>query len=102
MVRRLISWRRQGILEAASDRRIIDMQIYTVGIDLGKMTCGWFFLKNGKSSSPLVGGRRLSYSNCKSARKSGTNRTTQAEISNLLRPSFPGRVNRMHSIVMDG
>ena len=34
----------------------------------------------------------MSYSNCKSAGKSGTNRTTQAEISNLLRLSFPGRV----------
>jgi hypothetical protein len=34
----------------------------------------------------------LSYINCKSAGKSGTNRTTQAEISSLLRLSFPGRV----------
>jgi hypothetical protein len=35
----------------------------------------------------------LSYSNRKHARKSGTNRTTQVEISNLLRLSFSGRVN---------
>ena len=34
----------------------------------------------------------MSYINCKSAGKSGTNRTTQAEISSLLRLSFPGRV----------
>jgi PEP-CTERM motif len=34
----------------------------------------------------------LSYINSKTSGKSGTNRTTQAEISNLLRPSFPGRV----------
>jgi predicted PurR-regulated permease PerM len=34
----------------------------------------------------------LSYINCKSAGQSGTNRTTQAEISNLLRRSYPGRV----------
>ncbi|WP_236657211.1 hypothetical protein [Acidisarcina polymorpha] len=39
---------------------------------------------------PLVERRQLSYINCKSACKSGTNRTTQAEISNLLRLSSRG------------
>jgi hypothetical protein len=34
----------------------------------------------------------LNYISSNSAGKSGTNRTTQAEISNLLRLSFPGRV----------
>ena len=34
----------------------------------------------------------MSYINRKRARQTGTSRTTQAEISNLLRPSFPGRV----------
>jgi hypothetical protein len=38
----------------------------------------------------------LSYINCKSAGQSGTNRTTQAEISNLLRLSYPGRVTRSY------
>jgi hypothetical protein len=35
----------------------------------------------------------MSYINRNRARQTGTNRTTQAEISNLLRLSFPGRVN---------
>jgi hypothetical protein len=34
----------------------------------------------------------LSYISSKHAGNSGTNRTTQAETSNLLRLSFPGRV----------
>jgi hypothetical protein len=34
----------------------------------------------------------LSYINRNRARQTGTNRTTQAEISNLVRLSFPGRV----------
>jgi len=34
----------------------------------------------------------MSYINRNRARQTGTNRTTQAEISNLLRLSFPGRV----------
>ncbi len=34
----------------------------------------------------------MSYINRNRARQTGTNRTTQAEISNFLRLSFPGRV----------
>jgi hypothetical protein len=34
----------------------------------------------------------LSYTHRKSAGQSGTNRTTQVEISNLVRLTFPGRV----------
>ena len=34
----------------------------------------------------------MNYISSNHAGKSGTNRTTQAEISNLLRHSFPGRV----------
>jgi hypothetical protein len=37
MVRRLVSTVRRAILKAGS-RRIIDMQIHSVGIDLGKAT----------------------------------------------------------------
>jgi hypothetical protein len=36
----------------------------------------------------------LSYINRNRARQTGTNRTTQAEVSNLLRISFPGRVTQ--------
>jgi hypothetical protein len=40
----------------------------------------------------LARDHHLSYINGNPARQTGTNRTTQAEISNLWRPSFPGRV----------
>ena len=41
---------------------------------------------------PLAGDHHLSYINRNRARQTGTNLTTQAEISNLRRHSFPGRV----------
>jgi len=44
----------------------------------------------------------MSYINRNRAHQTGTNRTTQTEISNLLRPSFPGRVNNRESPVMNG
>ncbi len=53
---------------------------------------GWVFSEKQSVLKPLVGGRHLSYSYCKFAGQPATNRTTQAEISNLLRLSFPGRV----------
>ena len=63
---------------------------------------GWVFSEERSALNAVAGGRHLSYSNCKSAGKSGTNRTTQAEISNLLRLSFPGRVKNRESPVMTG
>ncbi len=42
--------------------------------------------------NPVARDRHLSYINRKHAGKTGTNQTTQAESSNLLRLSFPGRV----------
>ena len=44
-------------------------------------------------STRLLETTHLSYIHRKSARQSGTNRTTQAEISNLFWLSFPGQVN---------
>ncbi len=44
----------------------------------------------------------MSYIISKSAGKSGTNRTTQAEISNLLRHSFLGRVKPGESLIIPG
>jgi hypothetical protein len=44
----------------------------------------------------------LSYINRNRARQTGTNRTTQAEVSNLLRISFPGRVNYERTPVLTG
>jgi hypothetical protein len=44
----------------------------------------------------------MSYINRNRARQTGTNRTTQAEISNLLRLSFPGRVTRQSAGVAAG
>jgi hypothetical protein len=44
----------------------------------------------------------MSYINRNRVRQSGTNRTTQAEISNLLRLSFPGRVSRPKSLTSCG
>jgi hypothetical protein len=46
-------------------------------------------------SKSVAGDHHLSYSSCKSAGNPGTNRTTQAEISNLLRLSYPGRVTAL-------
>jgi len=46
------------------------------------------FFSRAFSLKPLVGGRHLSYINFKSVDKSGTNLTTQAEISILLRLCF--------------
>ena len=46
--------------------------------------------------------RHLNYISSDHAGKSGTNRTTQAEISNLLRHSFPGRVNKRRSHIFNG
>ena len=48
------------------------------------------YLRSGLK--PLAGDHHLSYINRNRARQTGTNRTTQAEISNLRRHSFPGRV----------
>jgi hypothetical protein len=70
-------------------------------LSLRAATAG-FFSEKRSVLKPVAGGRHLSYSNCKSAGKSGTNRTTQAEISNLLRLSFPGRVKNRESPVMTG
>ena len=50
-------------------------------------------VRTNQSSSLLLGDHHLSYISSKYAGKSGTNRTMQAKISNLLRHSFPGRVN---------
>jgi hypothetical protein len=44
----------------------------------------------------------LSYINRNRARQTGTNQTTQAEISNLARHSFPGRVNYERTPVLSG
>jgi len=44
----------------------------------------------------------LSYINRNRARQAGTNRTTQAEISNLARQSFPGRVIALAVAVLAG
>jgi hypothetical protein len=44
----------------------------------------------------------LSYTHRKSAGQSGTNRTTQAEISTLFRTSFPVQVNYEKTPVIDG
>ena len=46
-------------------------------------------VRMGQRSSPLLETPHLNYI---SSNQAGTNRTTQAEISNLLRHSFPGRV----------
>ena len=64
--------------------------------------CGWVFSEKRSVFKPLAGDRHLSYINCKSAGKSGTNRTTQAEISSLLRLSFPGRVNKRENSSFTG
>jgi transposase len=48
----LIPLREQGILEAASDKEIIDMQIHSVGIDLGKTT--FHFVALGAAGKVLV------------------------------------------------
>jgi hypothetical protein len=53
-------------------------------------------------SGLLLETNHLSYINRNRARQTGTNRTTQAEISNLLRLSFPGRVNNREAPVMNG
>ncbi len=44
----------------------------------------------------------MSYINRNRARQTGTNRTRQAEISNLVRPSFPGWVNYERTPVFPG
>ena len=44
----------------------------------------------------------MSYISSKHAGNSGTNRTTQAETSNLLRLSFPGRVKTANAQLRNG
>ncbi len=44
----------------------------------------------------------MNYIRSNHAGKSGTNRATQAEISSLLRHSFPGRVTKSRSHIFDG
>ena len=53
----------------------------------------------GQRSSPLLETPHLNYI---SSNQAGTNRTTQAEISNLLRHSFPGRVSKWRSHIFNG
>jgi hypothetical protein len=74
------------------------------GLIMRSISASLFSKRTGRSNglNRLARDHHLSYSNRNRARQTGTNRTTQAEISNLVRQSFTGRVNYKRTPVFPG
>jgi hypothetical protein len=74
------------------------------GLIMRSISASLFSKRTGRSHglNRVARDHQLSYINRNRARQTGTNRTTQAEISNLVRPGFPGRVKTERTPVFPG